>query len=150
FDEVKRTVIPLIADVRDEHARIPTLRGPFPISGQKEAGRRILDAFGADAASWRLDETPHPFASKPGFGDIRLTTIYEEDKLVSLFATMHEFGHGIYELRVDEALARTPLEAGTSGAMHESQSRTWENLVGRSHGFWRWFFPELQSIFPEG
>jgi carboxypeptidase Taq len=150
FDEVKRAVVPLIEAARDEHARIPTLRGPFPIAGQKEATRRVLAAFGADAESWRVDETPHPFAGKAGAGDIRLTTVYEQDTLVSLFATMHEFGHGIYELCIDPSLARTPLDTGTSGAVHESQSRTWENLVGRSGGFWRWFFPELQSIFPDG
>jgi carboxypeptidase Taq len=62
---------------------------------------------------------------------------------------MHEFGHGVYEFDVDGRLARTPLASGTSAAIHESQSRTWENLVGRSRGFWRWFYPQLQPLFPE-
>jgi carboxypeptidase Taq len=114
-----------------------------------EAGRRVLAAFGFDEESWRLDETPHPFASKPGVGDIRLTTHTDEGDLTSLFSTMHEFGHGVYEFDIDPAFARTPLGRGTSSAIHESQSRTWENLVGRSPGFWRWFYPELQAIFSD-
>ena len=125
------------------------LRGPFPLEGQDEAARRVLTAFGWDEDSWRLDETPHPFASKPGLGDIRLTTHTDERDLSSLFSTLHEFGHGVYEFDIDHFLARTPLARGTSSAIHESQSRTWENLVGRSAGFWRWFYPQLQAIFPD-
>lgn len=109
----------------------------------------MLAAFGWDESSWRIDETPHPFASKPGFGDIRLTTHSDENDLTSLFSTMHEFGHGVYEHDIDPAFARTPLGTGTSAAIHESQSRTWENLVGRSRGFWEWFYPQLQGLFPE-
>ena len=63
---------------------------------------------------------------------------------------MHEFGHGVYEFDVDPAFARTPLARGTSSAIHESQSRTWENLVGRSPGFWRWFYPQLQRDLARG
>jgi carboxypeptidase Taq len=62
---------------------------------------------------------------------------------------MHEFGHGVYEFDIDPSFARTPLGAGTSSAIHESQSRTWENLVGRSRGFWQWFYPQLQGLFPD-
>jgi carboxypeptidase Taq len=78
-----------------------------------------------------------------------LTTHTDERDLMALFSTMHEFGHGVYEDGVDDALARSPLGTGASAAIHESQSRTWENLVGRSRGFWRWFYPQLQEIFPE-
>jgi carboxypeptidase Taq len=62
---------------------------------------------------------------------------------------MHEFGHGVYEFDIDRSFARTPLGGGTSSAIHESQSRTWENLVGRSAGFWRWFYPQFQGLFPD-
>ena len=62
---------------------------------------------------------------------------------------MHEFGHGVYEFEIDDALARTPLGTGTSSMIHESQSRLWENLVGRSRGFWRWFYPQLQPLFAD-
>src|SRR4029078_6813502 len=85
----------------------------------------------------------------PGHGDIRLTTNFRPDDLSSLFATMHEFGHGVYEWGVDESLARTPLGTGVSLGLHESQSRTWENLVGRSRSFWRYFYPSLQETFPQ-
>ena len=108
----------------------------------------VLDRFGFDPASWRLDETAHPFMSSPGYKDIRLTTHYSESGLHSLFAAMHEFGHGIYEYGIDAALARTPLGTGASMGLHESQSRMWENLVGRSRPFWSHFYPELQQTFP--
>jgi carboxypeptidase Taq len=146
FDRLKEVLLPLIAEHADGG---PPLEGPFPVERQQEASRRVLEAFDYDPTQWRIDETPHPFASKPGAGDIRLTTHTAESDLTSLFSTMHEFGHGVYEFDVDERLARTPLARGTSSAIHESQSRTWENLVGRSLGFWRWFYPQLQPLFPE-
>ena len=148
FERLKPELIGLIERHRDDPVDDAAFRGPFPVSGQNEAGRRILEAFGFNDREWRIDETPHPFAQKPGLGDIRLTTHTDEHDLTSLFSTMHEFGHGIYEYSVDPSFARTPLAGGTSSAIHESQSRTWENLVGRSAGFWHWFYPELQSIFP--
>ena len=147
FGQLKGELVQLVERHRDEV--VEDLEGPFPVDAQTEAGRLVLDAFGWDTSSWRLDETPHPFASKPGAGDIRLTTHTNEGDLTSLFSTMHEFGHGVYEFDIDRALARTPLGTGTSSAMHESQSRTWENLVGRSAGFWQWFYPTLQGLFPE-
>ena len=145
FDRLKEVLLPLIAEHADGGA---ALEGPFPIDRQQEASCRVLEAFGYDPTQWRIDETPHPFASKPGAGDIRLTTHTAESDLTSLFSTMHEFGHGVYEFDVDPRLARTPLASGTSSAIHESQSRMWENLVGRSRGFWHWFYPQLQPLFP--
>jgi carboxypeptidase Taq len=146
FDRLKEVLVPLISAHADGGA---PLQGPFPIEQQQHASRLVLDAFGWDPSAWRIDETPHPFASKPGVGDIRLTTHTEAGDLTSLFSTMHEFGHGVYEFDVDTRLARTPLGHGTSSAIHESQSRMWENLVGRSRGFWRWFYPQMQPLFPE-
>jgi carboxypeptidase Taq len=146
FDRLKEVLVPLIAAQADGG---PALEGPFPVDRQQQASRLVLDAFGWEPDKWRIDETPHPFASKPGAGDIRLTTHTDSGDLTSLFSTMHEFGHGVYEFDIDQRLARTPLASGTSSAIHESQSRTWENLVGRSRGFWRWFYPQLQPLFPE-
>jgi carboxypeptidase Taq len=148
FDELRAGLVPLIERLGDRPVDDAFLRGPFPIAAQQEASRRVLEAFGYSDDQWRVDETPHPFAMKPGSGDIRLTTHYDETNLNSLFSTMHEFGHGVYEWGVAPELARTSIGTGTSSAVHESQSRTWENLVGRSAGFWRWFYPQLQSIFP--
>ena len=147
FDDVKAATLPLIEAAPEIDDSF--LSGDFDIAAQEEACRRILAVFGFDEAGWRLDETPHPFEANPGVGDIRLTTHYRGDDLHSLFSTMHEFGHGVYEWGVDTALARTPLETGTSSAMHESQSRTWENLVGRSRAFWRFFYPTMRELFPQ-
>jgi carboxypeptidase Taq len=145
FAEVRTAVVPLVAEV-GVRADDEALRGPFPIEQQRAACARILEGFGG-AESWRLDETVHPFAMAPGLGDVRLTTRFQAGDVHALFSTMHEFGHGIYEAGVDPQLARTPLGTGTSAAVHESQSRTWENLVGRSDGFWRWFYRILQPLF---
>jgi carboxypeptidase Taq len=145
FARLKAELVPLIAAAPD----VPELKGRFPIAQQQEASRLVLAAFGADPAKWRIDETPHPFATKPGLDDIRLTTHTADTDLTSLFSTMHEFGHGVYEFEIAARLARTPLATGTSSAIHESQSRMWENLVGRSAGFWHWFYPQLQPLFPE-
>ena len=145
FARLKEVLVPLIAAAPE----VSELRGPFTVAAQQQASRLVLDGFGYDPTRWRIDETPHPFASKPGLDDIRLTTHTTDADLSSLFSTMHEFGHGVYEFEIDPRLARTPLFDGTSAAIHESQSRMWENLVGRSRGFWRWFYPQLQPLFPE-
>jgi len=145
FTRLKEELVPLI----ERRQPAPELTGPFPVEAQQRANRLVLEAFGYDPAAWRIDETPHPFASKPGFADIRLTTHTDARDLTSLFSTMHEFGHGVYEFDIDPSLARSPLAQGTSSALHESQSRMWENLVGRSRGFWRWFYPKLQPLFPD-
>jgi carboxypeptidase Taq len=147
FGRLKGELVELVDRHRGQ--QVEEIPGPYPVERQQEAGRLVLEAFGWDRRSWRLDETPHPFAAKPGAGDIRLTTHTDERELTSLFSTMHEFGHGVYEFDIDRSFARTPLGRGTSSAIHESQSRTWENLVGRSAGFWRWFYPQLQALFPE-
>jgi carboxypeptidase Taq len=90
----------------------------------------------------------HPFEITFGLGDIRLTSRYAENDLLSLFTAMHECGHGLYEWGVSRTLERSPLAAGVSATLHESQSRLWENVVGRSLPFWRWFYPRVQEAFP--
>jgi carboxypeptidase Taq len=151
FDELKTGLVPLIAEIADKADAVDAscLNGDFPIDAQKRVENEILAAFGFTADSWRLDETVHPFASRSGPDDIRLTTRHHEDSLSSIFASMHEFGHGLYEYGVDRALARTLLQRGTSLAFHESQSRMWENLVGRSRPFWQHYFGLVKEAFPE-
>ncbi len=151
FDELKTGLVPLIAEIAERADAVDSscLEGDFPIDAQKRVESEILAAFGFTADSWRLDETVHPFASRSGPDDIRLTTKHLPTSLSSIFSSMHEFGHGIYEYGVDRALARTPLQRGTSLSMHESQSRMWENLVGRSRPFWQHYFPLLQEAFPD-
>jgi carboxypeptidase Taq len=101
-----------------------------------------------DDQAWRLDDTIHPFETAIALGDIRLTTRFDEDELGGILACLHEFGHGIYERQVDARYLRTPLQEGTSSGFHESQSRLWENVVGRSLSTWRFFYPRLQETFP--
>jgi carboxypeptidase Taq len=125
------------------------LQGPFPIEGQAALSRKLIERFGATWDQFRLDTTVHPFETTFGLGDVRLTTRYSENDLHSLFTAMHECGHGLYEWGVSPTLERTPLCTGASAALHESQSRLWENVVGRSLPFWRWFYPRLQETFPE-
>jgi carboxypeptidase Taq len=151
FDELKRELVPLIAQIGEHADRVDdsSVRGDFPIEQQRAFSLRVLERMGFDHESWRLDPTVHPFATSAGTKDIRLTTRYDEtDLAVSLFASIHEFGHGFYEAGVDPAYERTPLSSVTSMSLHESQSRMWENLVGRGLPAWRFFYPQLQKAFP--
>jgi carboxypeptidase Taq len=150
FDELKEELVPLIQEIAEAgEVDDSFLTGEFDPGRQREFGLELLRHFGYTEEGWRLDQTAHPFMSSPGFGDIRLTSNFQPSDLSSLFATMHEFGHGVYEWGVDPSLSRTPLGSGVSLGVHESQSRTWENLVGRSRSFWRYFYPRLQRVFPE-
>jgi carboxypeptidase Taq len=139
----------LVGEHADANEEDDFLRGPFPIPAQEALSRELIERFGGSWDAFRLDLTVHPFAVPFGLGDIRLTTRYSEDDLHSLFTAMHECGHGLYEYGVSPSLDRTPLCEGVSSALHESQSRLWENVVGRSLPFWRWFYPRVQEAFPE-
>jgi carboxypeptidase Taq len=151
FETLKAELIPLIAEIgsRDGASLADITQGPFPLDAQRAFSREVIEAFGLRPGTWRLDETAHPFASGAGIDDIRLTTFYHDGNLESLFASMHEYGHGLYEHGVAHALERTPLGTGVSLGLHESQSRMWENLVGRSRPFWRHLYPRLRAAFPE-
>jgi carboxypeptidase Taq len=117
---------------------------------QWDFGVEVITAFGYDWRRGRQDKSAHPFTSGFGIDDVRITTrIAKDDVGSALFSTMHEAGHALYELGVDHALERTPLATGASLALHESQSRMWENLVGRSLPFWEHYYPRLQKTFPE-
>jgi carboxypeptidase Taq len=148
FDYLKQHQAPLVKSVAGLDA-VPSTNGRvFPLEAQKAFELEVAHSFGFDESAWRLDPTVHPFAQALGSEDIRVTTRYFDDRLEGLFGTMHETGHGLYEHQVDLALDRTPLGGGVSLGFHESQSRMWENLVGRSLPFWRHFFPRLQESFP--
>ena len=139
------------ADRRDRlGGRRRRLHGrPWPIEAQHAYSLKIIERFGYDPSFARLDLTVHPFAASSGTQDIRLTTRYKEDDITSIFTAMHECGHGLYEHGVSPSLERTPLCHGVSSALHESQSRLWENIVGRSRPFWNHFYPSFQAAFPE-
>ncbi len=112
-------------------------------------GVDIITRFGYDWSRGRQDKAAHPFETSFSVNDVRITTRYETDNpLATLFSTMHEAGHAMYEQGINPAYERTPLSGGTSLAVHESQSRMWENLVGRSMPFWEHFYPALKKTFP--
>jgi carboxypeptidase Taq len=152
FDVLKPELIGLVGAVADHQDMVDKsfFQGSFPPDRQRRLSLAVLERLGFEPDSWRLDTTAHPFASSMSTGDIRLTTRFKEhDVSDALFSTMHEFGHGVYERNVDPALDRTLLCRGASMALHESQSRLWENLVGRSRPFWAFFYPTFRSVFPE-
>jgi carboxypeptidase Taq len=125
------------------------LHQPFDEQKQWEFGVEVASRFGYDWKRGRQDKSAHPFTINFGINDVRITTRFMPDYFSSaFFSTAHETGHALYEMGIDPALARTPLAEGASLAMHESQSRMWENLVGRSRPFWEHFYPRLQQYFP--
>jgi carboxypeptidase Taq len=150
FDELKRQLLPLIAEIGEAgEVDASFLHGDFDQDRQREFSLQVLRRFGFGDEEWRLDTTEHPFMCSPGHRDIRITTNFRPHDLTSIFASMHEFGHGVYEWGVAPELHRTPLGSGVSLAVHESQSRSWENLVGRSRAFWRHWYAPLQEAFPQ-
>jgi carboxypeptidase Taq len=148
FDYLKEHQAPLIKEVA-AHGPIEKPAKRLAIEPQKLFELEIVKEFGFTDDAWRLDTTVHPFASGTGVTDIRITTRYFAEHLGGLFGTMHEFGHGLYEHQIDPSLERSPLSRGVSLGLHESQSRMWENLVGRSLPFWKRFFPRMQQLFPD-
>ncbi|CAM3660692.1 MULTISPECIES: carboxypeptidase M32 [Saccharibacillus] len=152
FERLKQRLVPLAeaiaaSDIRPE---LPFLEQVYPKEGQKAFSHFILKEMGYDFDAGRLDETVHPFATGLNPGDVRITTAYHErDVLSAAFSSLHEGGHALYEQNIDPKLTGTPLAQGTSMGIHESQSRFWENMVGRSLPFWQRYFGDLQRQFPE-
>ncbi len=147
FDRLREGLVPLLSKIALQPAR-QGLIGDFPIAGQRDVGLRIVQSMGFEERGWRLDDAIHPFAAAPAAGDVRVTSRFDEHSLTGLFALMHEVGHGLYEHGVGAALERTTLDAGVSLGVHESQSRLWENLVGRGRPFWSHWLPRLRERFP--
>jgi carboxypeptidase Taq len=126
------------------------LRQHYPAPSQIAFGEETIRRYGFDFERGRQDKTHHPFTTRFAAGDVRITTrINEGDLREGLFATLHEAGHALYEQGIRPELEGTPLGRGTSSGIHESQSRLWENLVGRSLPFWEHTYPRLQQVFPD-
>jgi carboxypeptidase Taq len=147
FARLREGLVPLLSRIALK-PEPPRLSGDFPVAAQRDLGLEIVTAFGFDPSAWRLDDAVHPFAASPAIDDIRITSRFDDHSLTGLFALMHETGHGLYEHGVDPALERTTLDCGVSLGVHESQSRLWENLVGRSPAFWSHWLPRLRERFP--
>jgi len=150
FAELRGELVPLVeAITRAAPADDRCLRQDFAEQGQLAFGLEIAARFGYDLTRGRQDQSPHPFSTKFSRDDVRITTRVRTDNLAeALFGTLHEAGHAIYEQNIDPAFEATPLDDAASLGVHESQSRLWENLVGRSLPFWRGQYPRLQAAFP--
>ncbi|WP_239614335.1 carboxypeptidase M32 [Cohnella mopanensis] len=151
FGELRARLVPLAEQIANSSNKPNTsfLEGTFDKEAQKKFSKLILKDMGYDFEAGRLDESVHPFATGLSIGDVRITTRYLPDDITSaLFGTIHEGGHALYEQNINPELARTTLSTGTSMGIHESQSRLWENIVGRSLGFWTRYLPDLKEHFP--
>jgi carboxypeptidase Taq len=151
FDAVKAELVPLVAAIKEapRHPDQTIRKRHCPRDAQEAFNRRIAEAMGLDFEAGRIDVSTHPFTVSMSPRDVRLTTRYDEHYMpMSLFAVIHEGGHALYEQGLDPAHTGTPMGQYISLGIHESQSRLWENQVGRSQAFWRHFYPPLQDAFP--
>ncbi|AOZ91146.1 carboxypeptidase M32 [Paenibacillus crassostreae] len=151
FNQLRKRLVPLVEAIQaspnqPEHNFLHQI---FAKEQQEKFGLFILEQMGYDFEAGRQDESVHPFATGLNIGDVRITTNYiESDVTNALFSSLHEGGHALYEQNIDEKFAGTPLAEGTSMGIHESQSRLWENMIGRSRAFWERYYVDLQKQYP--
>jgi carboxypeptidase Taq len=150
FADLRTELVPLVKAITSRPAADDSvLRRNFAEDRQLAFGRKLAEKLGYDFSRGRQDMTRHPFMIRFGGGDVRITTRAREDDLSeALFSTLHEAGHALYEQNVDLEWDATPIGQGASAGVHESQSRLWENIVGRSRAFWTAFYGDLQRVFP--
>ena len=143
FEELRQQLVPMVQAIGgQEPIDDSCLHRHYPAKEQMAFGEHVIRRLGYDFNRGRQDLTHHPFMITFSLGDVRITTRVDENRLEEgLFSTIHECGHALYEQGIDMAYDATPLASGTSSTVHESQSRLWENIVGRSRGFWRHFYP---------
>ena len=150
FSELRRELVPIVQAITSQPAADDScLHMNYPEKEQEAFGIDVVRALGYDFERGRLDKTHHPFTTRFAAGDVRITTRYDEHNFGdAFFSTVHEAGHAMYEQGIRVAYDGTPLGSGTSAGVHESQSRTWENIVGRSREFWTHYYPLLKARFP--
>ena len=149
FSQLRARLVPLVRAITSRPpADDSCLRQRVPEAVQLGFGLDVIRRYGFDFERGRQDKTHHPFMTKFSLGDVRITTRLRDDDMTdSLFSTLHECGHALYELGIERGYEGTPLATGTSSGVHESQSRLWENVVGRSRGFWEFAYPLLQETY---
>lgn len=151
FGALRKELVPLVAAIAQQGPQYDKskFKATYPLESQIRLNLRVLETMGYDFTAGRLDTTVHPFETTLNRYDVRVTTRYDvQDLRDTLFGTIHEGGHALYEQGVDPALIGTSLCSGTSMGIHESQSRFWENMVGRSLPFWQKNYGSLQEAFP--
>jgi len=150
FGTIREPMVRLVEEIRERGQSTDAvgLNGTWDNNRQRKFSEHLIHAIGFDTDRGRLDTAPHPFCTGWSVTDIRLTTRFKDMIGSAIFGSLHEAGHGMYEQGSPLAWDRTPLAGGVSLGVHESQSRLWENIVGRSLPFWRKFLPELHANFP--
>lgn len=151
FADLREQLVPIVRAITSQPpADSSVLHKHYPEADQLAFSAEVVKQLGYDFNRGRIDKTHHPFMTKFSLGDVRITTrVKENDFGECLFSNMHEAGHAMYEQGIDMSYEGMPLGGGTSAGVHESQSRLWENIVGRSRGFWEFMYPKLQAKFPE-
>ena len=150
FARVREVIVPLVRSCTERDNRMGDAfrTAEYDPIRQRVFGLKVAEAFGFDLSRGRLDESTHPFTESFDPDDVRITTRYQPNSLSGVFAIFHEAGHAIYEQGIPHSLARTWVGRGASLGLHESQSRLWENLIGRSQPFWQFYYRPLQDHFP--
>ena len=152
FETVKNTIVDLLKRIKESDFNFDAsfMNRPIPKAKQQEFSEYLLDVLGFDRTRARLCESEHPFTTDVTKNDVRITTHYYEDKILSsMYSVIHEVGHALYELNVADELKDTFLSGGVSTGIHESQSRFYENVIGRSRSFWKLIYPKFREIFKD-
>lgn len=152
FSELRQTIVPLLEKIREKGQVVDDsfLRQDFPIEKQRELSDYLMALLGIDRAHCTIGETEHPFTMNFTKNDVRITTKYDRGNFISsMYSVIHESGHALYELGVGDEYQYTVLSGGVSMGIHESQSRFFENMLGRSEAFIRLIFPKLKELFPK-
>ena len=152
FAELKATIVPLVAQIKDKKMPIPALfdQVKFDLKGQEAFSKKLMALLAFDEDAGIIAESVHPFTMNITPDDVRITTHYYEDNILSsIYSTIHECGHGLYEQHISKDLGFSRLATGTTMGIHESQSRIYENNIGRSIHFWSAHFDHLKTTFPE-
>lgn len=151
FGQLRTKLLPIVKKITSQpQVDDSFLHNNFPEQIQLKYIHNLIKQIGYDFNRGRIDKTHHPVQLTLSLNDVRITTRVREDFLSELlFSTIHEAGHALYEQGINPNLKRTPLARGTSSGVHESQSRLWENIIGRSYSFWEYFYPQLQAAFPQ-
>ena len=150
FAELRNKLVPLFQKIVANQPEAACPAGIYEEKKQLAFTAEVIRTLGYDFTRGRQDQSAHPFTTGFGLNDVRITTrIFPDMPLSALLSSIHECGHALYELGISRELDRTPLADGASYGFHESQSRLWENLVGRSRAFWEYCFPVFRKYFPE-
>lgn len=151
FEKLRSTIVPLLEKIQKENNPMPAFaQRHYPVNIQRQFSGLLMETMGLDRNYCGIAESEHPFTINYNNKDVRITTHYYEDNLLpSMFSVIHEGGHALYELGADDKYNYTILYGGVSMGIHESQSRFYENLIGRSRAFVNYIFPKVQELFPE-